>query len=699
MRLGTKSAIGEQEVVKDGICYMCMLSCPTKIHVRQGKAIQIDIVNEKVSDICPRWKRQLDFVYHPDRLKYPLKRIGEWGAGSFARISWDEALDTIASKLQNIKAEYGAESIVFWIAYTKEPRPYFHRLTHAFGSPNYCTETSNCFSATWLAATLTYGQDYGWLYRQSVAVDPASKCKLIWGSSVEHSLPQMWKDHLEARQKGLKLIVIDPRRTNLSSIADIHLQLRPGTDGALALGLMNVIINEQLYDKEFVEKWMLGFDELKKLVQEYPPERVEQITRVPAAKVREAAILYATQKPAKIGMSADATTHCSNGVQNHRAIILLSALTGNFEVPGGNRRLPDHLPTNNITLHERITDFAPGLGTDRFPIWTKLFGEMESNVLADRIESGDSYPIKAIFGAGLNLMFFPNSNRFVEALRKLDMIIITEYFHTPTTQFADIVLPIASWLERPILITHPGGYVSLIEPVIEPVGESWPEWKIIFELGKKLGLGDEFWDGDFEKCLSYILEPSGITLEELRRNPEGIKYPVPPRPAKYYEKAGFQTPSGKVEISSSILAQHGHEPLPVYKEPMESPVSRPDLVSSFPLVMTSGARKLPFTHSQYQNIPQLRQMQPEPLVEINPSDAAPRGIKSGDMVTVSSPRGSIKLRADVTDTTLPGVVHVPHQWPGEANVNILVDDRNLDPISGFAPFKSQLCQVAKCINK
>ncbi|GAI51606.1 unnamed protein product, partial [marine sediment metagenome] len=196
----------------------------------------------------------------------------------------------------------------------------------------------------------------------------------------------------------------------IASMADIHLQLRPGTDGALALGMMNVIINEQLYDKEFVEKWTVGFGELKQLVQQYPPERVEQITRVPAAKVREAAILYATEKPAKIGMSANATTHCSNGVQNHRAIILLPALTGNFEVPGGNRCPPDPLPTNDISLHERIADLPPGLGSDRFPIWTKLYREMEANVLADRIESGNPYPIKALFGAGLNIMHFPNSN-------------------------------------------------------------------------------------------------------------------------------------------------------------------------------------------------------------------------------------------------------------------------------------------------
>jgi len=690
-----KNAGAEQEVVKDGICDMCMGTCPTKIHLRQGKAIQIDVLDEQAAEFCPRGKAQLDFVYHPDRLKHPLKRVGERGAGSFVRISWEEALDTIASGLQKVKADYGAESVAFWISYTKEPRPYFHRLVHAFGSPNYCTESSNCFSATWLAAALTYGQDYGPLCEESVTIDPASKCKLIWGSSVKNSFPQFWRDYLEARQKGLKLIVVDPRRTTIASMADIHLQLRPGTDGALALGLMNVIINEQLYDKEFVEKWTVGFNDLKKLVQEYPPETVEQITWVPAAKVREAAILYATQKPARIGMSPNGTTHCSNGVQNHRAIILLSALTGNFEVPGGNRHKPAFIPTNDITLHERVADLPPGIGSDRFPIWTKLYREMHSNALVDQINSGNPYPVKALFGAGLNLMYFANSNRLVENLKKLDFIVVTEYFHTPATQFADMVLPVASWLERHILVTRPGGYVSLVEPAIEPIGESWPEWKIYFELAKRLGLGDEFWGGDLEKCLSYILEPSGITLEDLRRHPEGMEYPISPRPAKYYEKAGFQTPSGKVEISSSILAEHGYEPLPVYKEPMESPVSRPDLVGSFPLILMSGARKLPYIHSQYRNITQLRELLPEPLVEINPADAKPRDIQSGDMVKISSPRGEMKLKADVTDIILPGMVMVPHQWPGEANVNLLVDDQNLDPLSGFAPYKAQLCQVIK----
>ena len=690
-----KNTPSEPEIVRDSGCYMCGEYCPTKVHVSQGKAVHIDMLDERIAKICPRWKAQLDFVYHPERLTYPLKRVGEQGAGAFERISWDEALDTIANKLQGIKGEFGAEAVVFYVAYTKEPRPYFRRLTHAFGSPNYCTETSSCFSSGWLAASLNYGQDYGWIIVNSFEIDPATRCHLIWSSSVKNSSPRLWQDYLDAKKRGLKFIVVDPRRTEIASMADIHLQLRPGTDGALALGMMNVIINEGLYDKEFVEKCTVGFDDLKKLVQEYPPEKVAEITQVPAEQIKKAAILFATQKPSKIRTSPGATLHHYNGVQTTRAILLLSALTGNFEVPGGNRKGLDFPPRNDITLKERVADSPPGLGADRFPLFTGMFGEMQSNVLADRIESGQPYPIKALFAAGLNLQFFPNYNRLVENLKKLDLIVDTDYFHTPGTQLADIVLPISSWLERHILQTTPTGFIRLIEPAIEPVGESWPEWKIFSELAKRLGFGHDFWDGDIEKCFSYILEPSGITLKELREHPEGIQYPASPRADKYYEEAGFQTPSGKVEISSSILAEHGYEPLPVYKEPAESPLSRPDLVKSFPLVLTSGARTIYFTHSQHRNIPQLRKMVPEPLVEINPADAKPRGIRSGDRVTVSSPRGSIELSANVTDAILSGVVHIPHHWPGKANVNTLTDDKNLDPISGFPTFKSQPCQVAK----
>jgi anaerobic selenocysteine-containing dehydrogenase len=674
-----------KEVIKNGICYMCTASCPTRIHVSNGKAIKIEMANASSVVACPRWKAQLDFIYHPDRLKYPLKRTGERGTGHFKRISWDEALDTVADNLQKIKDKYGAESVAFWVAFTKEPRPYFHRLTHAFGSPNYCTESSSCATASMLAAYVTFGTP-------QVSSQSPARCKIIWGTSVLNSMPTAWPAHLEAMKKGLKLIVVDPRRTKVASMADIHLQLRPGTDGALALGMMNVIISENLYDKEFTEKWTVGFDDLKKLVQQYSPEHTEQITWVPAAKIREAAILYATQKPAQIVTGANSATHHTNGVQNHRAIIILPAITGNIKA---SRDFPHAPPTNDITLHELVANMPPGVGSERFPLWTKQQREMQSNALADQIDRGNPYPIKALFSAGLDVQFFPNSSRIVQSLKKLDFIAVTEYFPTPGAQLADVVLPIASWLERPILITGFGGAIKLLEPAIAPVGESRPEWEIYSELAKRLGFGEKFWDGDFEQCVNYILEPLGITYEYLKQHPEGIKYSPTSAAASYQEKAGFSTPSGKVEIASSVLAGYGFEPLPVYKEPPESPVSCPDLAKSYPLVLTSGARVLAYTHSQFRNIARLRRLMPDPVVDINPADASPRGIQSGDTVIISSPRGSIKMKANVTDTILAGVASTPHHWPGEANVNLLIDDKNLDPISGFPPFKSQLCQVSK----
>ena len=680
--------------VKDGICYMCTNTCPTSVQVRDGKVVNIDVIDPKVTH-CPRWRAQMDFIYHPDRLLHPLKRAGKRGEGKWQRISWDEALDAVANNLQSVKDKYGPESVVFWIAYPKEPRPYFHRLVHAFGSPNYCTESSNCFSGTWIAANLTYGAEYSYMAGSGGGVDPETKCKLIWGAAVISS-PNVWEKNLEAKEKGVKLIVVDPRRTAIAAKADIHLQLRPGTDGALALGFMNVIISENLYDKDFVENWTVGFDELKRLAQWYPPERVEKITRVPAAKIIEAARLYASLKPAKLHMSGNSTTHHANGVQNHRAVILLAALTGNIGIAGGNTLGPYATgKTNDITLHDRVANMPPGVGSLRFPIWTKRYHEMQSNAIADQIESGQPYPIKALFSSGLDIQFFANSRRMVADLDKLDFIAVSEYFHTPGTRLADIVLPIASWLERPILLTDAGGYVKLIQPAISPPGECRTEWDIYAALAKRLGFGELFWDGSFEKCVDHILEPMSITFDDLKLHPEGIKLSFQPRPEKDYEKTGFQTPSGKVEITSATLAEQGLDPLPSYKEPPESPLSRPDLLSTYPLVMTSGARVMAYTHSQFRNIPRLRKMMPEPLVDINPADAAPRNIKTGDKVTISSPRGSIKMKANVTDAILAGVVSLPHHWPDDANVNLLVDDRTLDPISGFIPCKSQLCQVAK----
>jgi len=696
--MSKKIEIGEgiAGVTTDSICRMCDNGCPTKIYVESGRISKIEITRRDVASLCPRWKAQMEFIYHPDRLLYPLKRSGKRGEGKFIRISWDEALDTVAQSLLDIKTRWGPESVVFYISYPKEPRPYFKRLAHAFGSPNYCTESSNCFTAAFLATAVTYGTDFRAM--MNPGVDPYCRCKLIWSSSIRNSMPSGWKPYLDIKSTGLKLIVVDPRRTKLAEMADVHLQLRPGTDGALALGMINVIIEGNLYDADFVERWTVGFNELRELAKEYTPEKVAQITGVPSNLIIEAAKMYATYKPAQVGLSISATTHSTNGFQNHRAIIMLPALTGNIDIKGGNFGMPPGQDTNDVTLHERVSQMPPGLGADRFPLWTSFNRQMQSNVLASRIETGNPYPLKALFGAGLNVTFFPNTLRLVENLKKLDFIVVTEYFHNEGTRLADIVLPISSWLERSVLTTSPGRLVRLVEPVIKPLGETRPEWNIFAELAVRLGFGGEFWNGGFEKCLDYMLEPMGVTTAELKKHPQGIELEGTFRPEKAYEKSGFQTSSGKVEFKSSILARYGYEPLPVYQEPVESPLSQPELARTYPLVLTTGARNVVYTHSQFRQIKSLHRMMPEPLVDINPADASERGIKPGDEVEVISKRGKIRLKARLTDEVKAGVVHVPHHWPGEANVNILIDDSTLDPVSGFAPLKSQLCQVALARN-
>jgi len=687
---------GSTEVRKT-VCYMCTTGfCPTDVTFQDGKPVKADIFDVP----CLRGRAQVDFATHPDRLKYPLRRTGARGEGKFERISWDEALDTIASNLQKAKSEFGPESVIFYVGFTKEPRPYYQRLAHAFGSPNFLTESSNCFSATYLAAYVTYGKDHAIFARSMGGLDPESKLHVVWASNPPVSSPASLKALLAGKKNGIKIVAIDPRRTEMAQLADLHLQPRPGTDGALALGMMNVIIGQNLYDREFVEKWTLGFDELKKLVSEYTPERVEQITRVPAEKVRELAVLYATNKPAKIHLSACGVVHTSNGVQNFRAIFLLPALTGNLEVPGGNRRFPVGVPSNNITLYnERIGQMPHPVGWERFGLWTKVYEQGQANALADQIESGKPYPIKALLGIGANVNIGPNSARMAEALKRLDFLAYSDYFHTPTTYLADIVLPAATHFEStgllfPAIHSPRAGLVRLREPIMEPVGESWPDWKFLFALAGRLGLQEEFWGGDFEKCLNYILEPANITVEDLRKNPEGIRVEVPPPEVRPYEREGFSTPSGKVEIVSSVLEQHGYEGLPVYREPMESPVSRPDLAERYPLVLMTGARTAPYTHTCYRNIKRLRDVVPYPQVEINTEDAAARGIQDGDDVLIQTARGEVKFKAKVTDSILAGVVSAAHGW-FEANVNLVIDDQALDPISGFPPFKAQLCEVTK----
>lgn len=682
-------ANNEGLTVKQTVCQMCSYSCPGKAYVSAtGKIERID------GDFCKRGRHQLDLLYNKERLLHPMIREG----GNLRQATWDEALDRIADKLNQIKEKYGPESVVFFAGYPKEGRPYLQRLSYLFGSPHYMTEESFCFSATMIAASLNYGTQYGAFFLTGRTGFVDTKCYLCWASNPGISIPPAaYAQFLEAREGGMKLVVVDSRRTEIAAQADLHLQPRPGTDGALALAFMHVIFKEKLYDRDFVENWTIGFEDLRQYVEEYSPQRVAEITGVRAEKIIMAAKMYAQDHPSKLQTSGCSTVHTTNGVQNHRAILMLPALTGNLDVPGGNCMQNPRAKTNSITLYdERISSLKPQSGEDKYPIWFKYYQEGQSNAIIDQILLEKPNPIKAIISVGTNLGIWPNTSRVKKAFDKLEFFSAIDYFQTPTTDKADVVLPSATWLERGALMSKPGGTLMLREPVIEPRGEAWPDWKFAFELGKRLGLGTDLWDGDFDACVNYMLEPTGLTVEELRQQPEGIQLPVNERGPRCYETLGFSTPSGKVELYSSILEEHGHDPLPVYKEPAESPINTSETAQQYPLVLTTGGRSRGFTHSQFHKVAELKKLMPELLVQINSEDAANRGISAGDEVLIQSKRGQMPAIADVTDIVKPGVVHIYHGWQEEDfkfNANQLTDDQEHDPISAYPSFKSSLCDV------
>ena len=668
-------------------CYQCTVEC--------GFIATID-ENGRVIDLagpdCRRGAAQLDLQYHEDRLLHPLKRTPT----GLKRVSWDAALDEIAERLNDAKVRYGPESVAFISGFTKEARPYLQRLAHAFGSPNFMTESSCCFSAGFVAGELNFGKEFGYFLGGSRVDSPKTRTLVAWSSNpVESSL--FGDRHFAMRERNDRaLVVVDPRRTPLAEKADVHLQIRPGTDGALALGLHHLVFEHGSEDRSFLNEWASGLPAFREYVKGFTPERVAEICRVSADDVREAARLYCTRSPAQLPLSAEATVHHTNGVQNHRAILLLPAVTGNLEIDGGNRRFVERIRPRPVDLFDTIGELPARIGVERFPVWCAHYPEAHAMPLADAILEGRPYPIKAVLAIGMNVMMWPNSRRLAKALDSLDTFVTADFFHTPTTELADLVLPAATSLERAALIASGNGRVVFRQAAVQPEGEARADAQMLIDLGCRLGMADRFWHGDYLASIKERLQGiPELTLDQLVAEPPGLTVPgAEVHPERAYETRGFKTPSGKIEFESEELRRHGYPALPLYEEPAESPVSTPGLASEYPLVLTSGGRSRNFTHSQHRNVTWLRELEPQARIQIHPDDAAARGVTDGDAVLVSSPRGAVTFRAWVTDVVAPGVVHAFHGW-AEANINDLINDATLDPISGFPAFKSSLCQVRK----
>jgi anaerobic selenocysteine-containing dehydrogenase len=703
------------------ICGICPGGCGVNVVLVDGKVEKITpIKGHAVGVVCVRGLHSKEIIYSRDRLKYPLLRAGEKGEGNFERITWDEAIDRVAHAFQKTKDAYGAPAVMSYFGRGSfdsnigdvfgvpgHPVQGSSGFLHPFGSPNGTGVSSICYVAYGhLAALPTIGTPMHSMYSDFENTDLI----VVWGANPPtDSPPDKMNQILAAKRRGARVVVIDHMRSHMAKLADQWIGIRSGTDGALALAMMHVIVNEGLYDKAFVQDWTTGFDSLRNYVRHFPPEEAEKITRVPRETIVELARSIAGAKGASLHMYTG-LEYSNCGVQSIRAVLCLWAITGNLDVPGGlifRPRSPAKFPRIKLDPPEGVKP----VGADKYPYFCDILKSAQFMEAPRAILQGDPYPVKSllVFGASL-LTSLPDPELWKKCFKQLDFMVVYDRFMTADALYADIVLPATTNYENLGYQRYPGGYCQLRQRVIGPIEEAKSGYTFLTTLARKLGYGHLFPATDEER-LKWAFETGPVSLEELKAHREGVKFDAGTQEYRKYAKGllrndaepGFDTPSGKVELVSSLLEKYSYDGLPVYVEPAEGPLGSPELYRKYPLVFNSGARLQSAFRSQHLNIPGLLKLQPKPQVLIHPVDARTRGIEDNDKVWVESPRDRVAFWAKVTEDVMTGQVEVnvgggspihPEGWR-EANANYLTDYGNRDPISGFPVYKALLCEVKK----
>lgn len=724
LSLQTQNALSESaghEVVT-GICGICPAGCGVNVHLVDGKIERLTpLKGHPQGIVCPRGLQAREIVYSPDRLLYPQRRAGERGQGKTRRITWDEAYDLIVANLENIAEKYGPQAVAIYtgrgnfeyglneaFAPSGTAESSANAVLFPFGSPNTTGVGSLCYAAYGMIASRACFGEY--MRNMEEDIDNADLI-LIWGENpTTDSSPINLRRLRQAKRRGTQIIVIDHRRSETAQALHAEwLGVRPGSDGALALGLIHALISENLYDHGFVEQWTYGFDELREYVQAFTPERVAQITGIAAERVRALAREIAAAGGCSI-LTYTGLEYSNSGVQAIRAVWVLQALAGHLDVPGGKLfKMASRLQITR-TLTPPPANAPRPIGAEEYPLYYEVRKEAHAALMPKAILEDKPYPVRALIISGSSLITsWPNPHLWRQALSALDFLVIINRFPTADSLYADLLLPATTMFETESYMIY-DGYIQLRQRTILPQGEARNDYLIFAELARRLGYGHR-WPQTEEEMIEHALQDTGFSLAALRAHPQGLPFPVPAMQYRKYEKGllrqdgrpGFQTPSGKFEIASEWLRQSGYNPLPVYTEPTEGPLANPELARQYPLVFNSGARTQSAFRSQHHNIPSLAAKHPHPLVNIHTADARQRSIQEGDKVYVVSPRGRVPFRAHVTDDIVRGVVEVnmggggpigPLAWQ-RANVNELTDFENRDPISGFPVYKALLCDVIK----
>jgi anaerobic selenocysteine-containing dehydrogenase len=688
--------------------------------------------------LCVRCLTLPDFVYHKDRIVYPMKRAREdRGKDKWERISYDEAYEIIAKEVAKVKEEYGAESIAVYGGTGRQGGPMTVHFAHrVLGTPNacYCMSGYSCYSPRLASTSYVLGYPYpeidyagGLPGRYDDPLFKLPEVIVIWGKEPLPSNPDGLFGHavIDMMKRGSKLIMVDPRQCWLATRADIHLQLRPGTDTALAMAMLNIIISEKLYDEDFVDRFCYGFNEFAERMTTMSPEKAAEICGIDVEDVYAAARLFGKAKPASICWGL-ATDQKSNGVQMGHSLLALMAISGNIDVPGGqvladpSDGLKDEVSggygwnTLGKELQEKI------IGLKEYPAYVTMILNSQADLMLEALETDKPYPIKLGFIQSTNMLAgtcAAQPQRWYQALKRLDFVFAADVWVTPTVMaLADVFLPLSSYAEQDtVLSTHYNAspnYFGAVNKAIT-VGDTRSDIELMLELGRKINPDAWSMYNDIYDLLDDYRLGSLMSFDDLR------KKVVVQRNVSYRKfesgklrpdgQPGFNTPTGRVELYSTIYEHFGDDPLPYYEEPQYSPVSTPELCEEYPFILTTGARTYAYFHSEGKQIPLLRELNPDPLIEINPKSAEKLGILDGEWVNVENQFGRCLLKAKVTPIVKEDVVMAQHGFwfPEEnaedphlygvwrSNVNNLIPHKHIGKLGFGSPFKCMICKVTK----
>ncbi|WP_227762271.1 molybdopterin-containing oxidoreductase family protein [Zhaonella formicivorans] len=684
-------------------CPLCAGHCSAKATVENGEIInwEPDFERGFPCEPCPpfKGKANMEIAKHPDRLKYPLKRVGAKGEGKWERISWDEALGTIAEKLTKLKETYGPECVSLVLG---EPKglefAFAQRFASVFGTPNVATPSSLCGATMLASSAVTFGSKYPTHHHD---MSHLPNLHIIWGANSAQTRGPLVREWLRASLlKGSKLVVIDPKKIDIAKRADLWIRPRPGSDAALAMGILKVTIEENLYDKDFVARLTVGFDALLEEVKKFTLDDVEKVTWVPKEQIQQVARMYANHKPAVIHQG-NAISHGMKSFQTNRCIDILRGISGPPNTPAWDATFTGP-PYNRMGRFILLKQFPrkpeKTLGSEYK--WALATAYIPHHALLKGILEEKPFPIKAAMVIVSNpLSSYPDARRAYEAFKKLEFVVVADLFMTPTAHLADIILPAATSGEHDTIgYWGEDGALRAFPKLVDPPGEAWPDIKWINELAKRLGLQEYFWANE-QGGMEYMMEPSGLTWEEFKE--KGL-LPVT-KQERELQEGSFDTPSGKIEIYSKQMQDvYGYSPVPMWEE-----VSSLHLQPSeqYPLLLTNRCEDA-YKLTSFKHVEYLRNYKPEPEVEMHPETAKKLGLNEGDWVTIETKKGKIRQKLVFDPDLDPRVIYVSFGWwfpekPNnmfewdKSNLNILLDNEPVEPATGTVETRGVPCRVYK----